>query len=114
MAYSEFLVDRLKQHLQGKVAFECKKMMGGLIFMVRGKMCFGIDQDKNTKDDRLMVKVGKPSYEALLNRQGCREMDFTGKVMKGFLFVYPDGFDSDEQLTFWLEQALAYNQTISE
>ena len=60
-------------------------------------------------DDRLMVRVGNAAYEDLLDRPGCREMDFTGKSMKGFLFIYPEGFDNDADLDFWVKKALEYN-----
>ena len=64
---------------------EERKMMGGLVFMVNDKMCVGVDIDKKTQQDRLMVRVGKLPYEELLGKEGSREMDFTGKVMRGFL-----------------------------
>ena len=85
-------------------------MMGGLIFMVKGKMCIGIDIDKKTDQDRLMVRVGKAPYDQLLFRKGSREMDFTGKVMRGFLFIDPEGFDSEEDLDFWINKALEFNK----
>ena len=111
MAYSEFLADRVRQRLQYQ-ALEEKKMMGGLIFMVNEQMCVGIDMDKQTKQDRLMVRVGKLPYEQLLGQKGSRMMDFTGTVMRGFLFVDPEGFDSDEDLDFWIERALEFNAMI--
>lgn len=109
MAYSEYLVERVQQRLEGKGEIEPKKMMGGLIFMVNEKMCVGVDKDRQSGDDRLMLRVGKASYEDLLDRKGCREMDFTGKPMRGFIFVYPEGFDAEEDLDFWVERALAFN-----
>ena len=109
MAYSEYLADRIKKHLPGAVI---KKMMGGLIFMVNDKMCVGIDVDKHTQQDRLMVRVGKLAYEDLLSRPGAREMDFTGKPMKGFIFIYPEGFDDETDLEFWIEKALLYNKQL--
>ena len=112
MAYSEFLADRVRQRLQtaGKVVE--KKMMGGLIFMVNDKMCMGINIDKNTQNDRLMVRVGKLPYEDLLGQRGSRTMDFTGRVMRGFLFVDPEGFDSEDDLDFWVERALEFNKML--
>ncbi len=110
MAYSEFLADRVRQRLSNQLFMNEKKMMGGLIFMVNEKMCIGIDQDKKTKDDRLMVRVGKSVYDDLLKKKGCREMDFTGKPMKGFLFIYPEGFDKEEDLDFWVKKALEFNK----
>ena len=113
MAYSEFLADRVRNRLTKINAVEEKKMMGGLIFMVRGKMCIGIDIDKKKQTDRLMVRVGKLPYEDLLKKEGSRVMDFTGSVMRGFLFIDPEGFDSDEDLDFWVSKALEFNQMIT-
>lgn len=110
MPYSEFLADRVRQRLLGAGPVVEKKMMGGLIFMVGGKMCVGVDTDRSSGDDRLMVRVGKQVYDDLLERPGCREMDFTGKPMKGFLFVYSEGFDLDADLDFWVERALIFNR----
>ena len=87
-------------------------MMGGLIFMVNDKMCVGIDIDKSTGQDRLMVRVGKASHDQLVFKHGSREMDFTGKVMRGFLFINPEGFDSEEDLDFWVDKALEFNRQI--
>jgi TfoX/Sxy family transcriptional regulator of competence genes len=110
MAFSEYLADRVKQRLKSSGSVIEKKMMGGLIFMVNDKMCIGIDKDKKTGDDRLMVRVGKVAYDNLLKKKGCKEMDFTGKAMKGFLFVYPDGFDNENDLDFWVKKALEFNK----
>lgn len=112
MPYSEFLVDRVRQHLNSQHPVIEKKMMGGLIFMVNGKMCIGIDTDRKTGQDRLMVRVGKANYEKLLKQKGCREMDFTGKPMKGFVFIYPEGFDDEKDLDFWVHQALEFNKEL--
>ena len=112
MAYSEFLVDRVRQRLLNAGNVVEKKMMGGLIFMINDKMCLGIDIDKKTHTDRLMLRVGKLPYEKLLRKSGSRPMDFTGKVMRGFLFIDPEGFDQDDDLDFWVKKALEFNQSI--
>lgn len=112
MAYSEFLVDRVRQRLLNVGQIVEKKMMGGLIFMVNDKMCIGVDMDKNTNADRLMVRVGKLPYEKLLAAPGSRPMDFTGKPMRGFLFIDSEGFDRDDDLDFWVKKALEFNQLI--
>ena len=113
MAFSEYLVERVRQRLAKANITDEKKMMGGLIFMVNDKMCLGIDQDKSTGDDRLMVRVGKASHEQLKFKKGSREMDFTGRIMRGFLFIGPDGFDADEDLDFWVEKAIEFNRTMN-
>ena len=110
MPYDDFLADKIRQSLQSRGApFYDKKMMGGLIFMVDDKMCIGLDQDRKTGESRLMARVGKEAYEGLLNEEGVRKMDFTGRPMPGFIFVYPEGFDLDEDLEKWIDRAMAFN-----
>ncbi|MCB9252957.1 MAG: TfoX/Sxy family protein [Flavobacteriales bacterium] len=112
MAYSEYLAERVRQRLMNCNVTDEKKMMGGLIFMVNQKMCIGIDKDKTSQKDRLMVRVGKIPYDELLRKKGSREMDFTGKAMRGFLFIDPEGLDSDEDLDFWISKALEFNEIL--
>ena len=113
MAYSEYQADRVRQRLSRVNLTEEKKMMGGLIFMVNDKMCVGLDIEKSTGKDRLMVRVGKAKHDQLIFKKGSREMDFTGKVMRGFLYIDPDGFDTEDDLDFWIEKALHFNKQIS-
>ena len=114
MAFSKHLAERIRYRLRKENVTEEKKMMSGLIFMVNDKMCVGIDIDKKTGLDRLMVRVGKASHDQLVFKKGSKEMDFTGRVMRGFLFIDPDGFDAEEDLDFWVEKALAFNTKIAE
>jgi hypothetical protein len=111
MAYDEFLAERVRQILERRgVPSEEKKMMGGLIFLINEKMCVGVDQDRKTLEDRLMARIGKVMYEQVLEEKGARIMDFTGKPMRGFVFVYPDGIESDDDLEFWIDKALDFNK----
>lgn len=112
MAYSEYLADRVRQRMSSLDNIIEKKMMGGLIFMVNDKMCVGIGEEKKTKEDQLMVRVGKLAYEDLLGQKGSSLMDFTGRPMRGFLFISPDGFDAEDDLDFWVEKALEFNKLI--
>lgn len=113
MAYSEYLADRVRQRLSSQIEIEEKKMMGGLIFMLNGKMCAGVDIDKKTQKDRLMARIGKEAYAAALEEKGVREMDFTGTVMRGFVFIDPEGYDKDEDMDFWIQKALEFNAQIN-
>jgi hypothetical protein len=79
MAFSEHLVERVRQRLQKANITDEKKMMGGLIFMVNDKMCIGVDKVKKTGEDRLMVRVDKAWHKQLLFRNGSHET-FTGRV----------------------------------
>lgn len=97
MAYDEYLAERLANSFKRRgVAFSAKKMMGGMLFMVDDKMCIGLNRDKSSGEDRMMVRVGKFSQDLCMKRTGCRAMEFTGRPMKGFVYVDPEGFDMDE------------------
>jgi TfoX/Sxy family transcriptional regulator of competence genes len=104
MAYNEQLADRVRLALSGIRKVEEKKMMGGLTFMVNGKMCVGILKDE------LMCRIDPELHDAALRRKGCREMDFTGKPMKGFVFVEPPGTKSDKDLAGWVSLSLEFNK----
>ena len=110
MAFDEYQADRIRHSLNEKsIAFEEKKMMGGLCFMVDGKMCLGVDIDKKTNMDRLMCRIGKEAYESALEETAAREMNFTGTALRGFVFIDPEGFDTDDDLEFWVDKCLAFN-----
>jgi len=104
MAYNEKLAERVREAFAGITKVEEKKMMGGLTFMINNKMCVGI-----LKDD-LMARIDPDVYDSVLKRKGCREMDYTGKPMKGFVFVSPEGTKSKKDLSYWVGLALDYNK----
>ena len=104
MAFDEKLADRIRKSLFEQSDVEEKKMMGGLTFMVNGKMCVGI-----VKDD-LMALIDPDVYEDALKKKGCRAMDFTGKPMKGFVFISPEGTADRKDLFFWIKLALDFNK----
>ncbi len=104
MAYSELLADRVRQVLnERKIPSEEKKMMGGLCFMVDDKMCVGI------VGEELMARIDPDIYEEALSKPGCKEMNFTGRPMKGFVFVEAEGTDMDDDLDYWVELCLDFN-----
>ena len=79
-------------------------MFGGLCFMVNDKMCVGVEQD------RMMVRLNPEGYEELLEKEGVTPMDFTGKVMKGYVFVDIDALNTKSKLEYWIGLALDYNK----
>lgn len=106
MPYDESLERRVRRFFDAKrIKYDAKRMMGGLCFMVNGKMCVGVEKS------RLMARIGPDAYDDALTRKGCRPMDFTGRPMRGFVFVGLEGLESEKDLAFWLELALAYNPT---
>lgn len=110
MAYDEFLADRIRQSLKEKrVSFTELKMMGGLCFKVDNKMLCGIHIDKKFGDSLLMAKIGEIAYDKEIQKNNCLPMDFTGRPMRGYIFITPDGFDSDTDLSYYLDLCLAFN-----
>lgn len=110
MAYDEYLGDRIRQTLSEKrISFSELKMMGGLCFKVDGKMLCGIHIDKKYGDSLLMARIGEVQYEKQIDKSICLPMDFTGRPMKGYIFVTPDGFDSDESLSYWINLCIIFN-----
>ena len=105
MAYSEKLAGRVRDLLNGQ-SVEEKKMMGGLTFMVNNKMCVGVLKDE------LMCRIDPEVYDEALKRKGAREMDFTNRPMKGFVFVDPDGTNSAKDLNYWVNLSLEYNKFV--
>ena len=81
-------------------------MFGGLAFMIRGHMCCGI------VNDCLMARVGPDDYADALRRNHTREMNFTGKAMKGFVYVDPAGFESDDDLRDWVTRCEGFVNTL--
>jgi TfoX/Sxy family transcriptional regulator of competence genes len=102
MAYDEALADRIRIALADDPALTEKKMFGGIAFLHRGLMFVGVSGNK------LMARVGPHKYHDSLAHEHVREMDFTGKPMRGYVYVEPAGLQSDEQLRFWLERCRTF------
>ena len=104
MAYDEYLAERMRKAFQDQhIAFEEKKMMGGICYLVNDKMCAGIIKN------RMMARIDREIQAEALKKKGCIEMDFTGKPMKGFVFIEPEGIDTDAELEYWIKLCLEYN-----
>ena len=104
MAYDEHLAERISDVLkEKKVRYEAKNMMGGLCYMIKDKMAVGIVKDS------LMIRIDPDLYETSLKKMGVRPMDFTGKVLKGFLLVDPVGIDMQQDLEHWIQLCLDFN-----
>ncbi len=107
MAYDAHLADRLRTAFAtvGERAVE-KRMFGGIAFMVNGHMTCGLN------GDRLMVRVGKDAHDDAAKLPHTRPMDFTGRPMRGYLFVDPEGFDDEADLDAWVARCLAHTKTL--
>ena len=110
MAYDESFAERIRTILSSKgVAFEELKMMGGLCIKVDNKMLCGTHIDRKYGDTLLMARIGLDAYEDELKKEACLPMDFTGRPMKGYIFVTPEGFEKDNDLDYWIQKCLDFN-----
>ncbi|MBE0607641.1 MAG: TfoX/Sxy family protein [Deltaproteobacteria bacterium] len=106
MAFEEAVARRVRDAL-GKIPEVVeKRMFGGIAFMVRGNMCCGVI------GDRLMLRVGTEGYETALSRPHAKPMDFTGRPMKGMIYVEPEGFASSGDLKKWIGRALEFSLSL--
>jgi TfoX/Sxy family transcriptional regulator of competence genes len=105
MAYDEALAGRIRLILREE-PFSEKKMFGGLAFLRRGHMFCGVQTEE------LMARVGPTAYEACLAEAHVRPMDFTGRPMKGYVYVGRQGLASDAALETWVRRSLAFADTL--
>ncbi len=102
MSYDEKLAARVRKVLADRDDVVEKKMFGGLCFMVNGAMCCGL-----TKSD-FMVRVGAAQFDDALAQPHARPMDFTGRPLKGMVYVAPEGLRTDAALAGWVRRGLLF------
>jgi hypothetical protein len=105
MAYDEELAQQSREML-GTAHITEKKMSGGLAFLSRGKMFVGI------VGDTLMARIGPEPYAEALRTPHVREMDFTGRPMKGHVFVDPPGIEGDDDFERWIGASRAFVRSL--
>ena len=106
MAYDEGLAERVRALVAVKADTSERKMFGGLCFLCCGNMACGI------VGDELMVRVGPDAWSDALRDENAREMDFTGRSMKGMVYVGVDGFAEDADLATWVERGMTYARSL--
>ena len=102
MAFDEGLAQRIREVTADDRRVTEKKMFGGLAFMIGGNMACGIVKGE------LMVRVGPDAYDECLQQPHAREMDFTGRALKGMVYIGMDGFESDEDLNAWVGRGVSF------
>jgi hypothetical protein len=102
MAYDVELAARVRSVLGNRTDLVEKHMFGGICFMVRGHMCCGI------ADTSLMVRLDPAVADALADEPHVRPMDFTGRPMRGFLYVDAEGLAGSRALRVWVERTTSY------
>ena len=106
MAYDEALAKRIREALRRKQGISEKKMFGGIAFLLHGHMFVGIS------DKSLMARIGLAEYDRALTMKHVREMDFTGKPMRGYVFVDSNGVKDKEALKLWLRKCASFVGTL--
>ena len=103
MAFNEKLADRIREALVNTPRVEEKFMFGGVCFMVNGKMCIGVVKDE------MMCRINPTLDETVLEKNGCRPMDFNHKPMKGYVFVSDVAMKSKKDFEYWINLCLDFN-----
>ncbi len=106
MAFDPGLAERIAALVGVRPEMEERRMFGGIVWMLNGNMCFGIERDN------LIIRVGVDTAEKILEEELVKPMDFTGKVMKGWATVLPDGFSDDEELKRFMGLAIEFVGTL--
>ena len=102
MAFDENLADRIRHALARKKNIDEKKMFGGIGFLLNGNMLVGVWKDS------LIVRLGHDDGDKALLEPHVRPFDITGRAMKGWLLVEPEGVQDDAELTAWIQQAAKF------
>ena len=106
MSTSAELLARIEQYFATHPGIIVKKMFGGHCFMLNGNMCCGVVKE------RLMARIGPDAYEAALQEQWVSEMNFTGKPMRGMIYIAAEGIESDAQLHNWLKRCENFAESL--
>lgn len=105
MAFNEKLAGRIREALIHLPKVEEKHMFGGACFMVNGKMCIGVMKNE------MMCRIDPAIREQVLEMDGCRQMAFTGKPMKGFVLISEEGMKTKKAFDYWVRLCLDFNAT---
>src|SRR5262245_21663280 len=106
MAYDEELAARVRRRLSSFTGISEKKRFGGLCFLLQGNMCCGVLRDE------LVVRQAPERVEDLLRGPHTRPMDFTGRPLRGFLFVAPEGLRTDAALRRWISLGVSFAKSL--
>jgi hypothetical protein len=106
MAYDEGLAQRIRELLIAQDGLVEKKMFGGVGFMLHGNLACAVDKDK------LVVRVGPEGHDAAMARPHALPFDITGRAMKGWVMVAPEGCAGDEDLKAWVVEGVDFALTL--
>lgn len=104
MAYNKILTDKVRNALAHLSSVEEKKMFSGITFMVNGKMCISVG------DDRIMCRIDPNFQEEAIKRKACRIVSMRGREYKGYVYVNEEGITAKEDFEYWIGLALDFNK----
>lgn len=102
MAYDEHLEKRLDLLIAKRNDFHKQKMFGGAGYLLRGNMCFGIWKDC------LILRLGDPKAQDAMKQKNVVPFDITGRPMKGWVMVSPEGMKTAAALKQWISSAIDF------
>jgi hypothetical protein len=106
MAYDPGLAARLDTLLAGRPGYQSKKMFGGIGWMLHGNMCVAVWKDW------LIARVGEPAEKELRSKPHTKAFDITGKPMKGWIMLAPEGVDKDRDLEKFVDLAEGFVKSL--
>lgn len=106
MAFDEGLAQRVTELLEEKPGFNEKKMFGGVCYLLNGNMACGV------LNEDIIVRVGLERYEDSLKSPHTRKFDMTGRPMKGWIMVSPEGHESDRDLEAWIKKGVSFASSL--
>ncbi len=106
MPYNEVASARVYRLLRRRTGISGKQMFGGFGYLLHGNMCCGIWKEY------LILRIGPDAYADTLSKPYIKKFDITGKEMRGWVMVEPEGFEKDEDLRRFLDQAISFAKTL--
>jgi hypothetical protein len=106
MPYSHSLAERIRQVFAQRRDVAEKKMFGSVCFLLHGNLCVGVWHNS------LIARLGPDRAAAALKEPYIGEFDVTGRPMKGWVMIEPEGIETDEQLREWVEESLEFVMTL--
>src|ERR1700735_1694175 len=106
MAFDENLAERIRQALARKKGITEKKMFGGIGFLLNGNMLVGVWKDS------LIARLGPEEGDEALKEPHVKEVDITGRPMRNWVLVEPEGIEDDDQLADWIQRAVKFVGTL--
>lgn len=104
MAYNEKLTNRIREALTHLPKVEEKRMFRGVTFMVNGKMCVSVG------DDRMMCRIDPEQHRAAIEKKGCRTVTMRGREYKGYVYVSEEVLKTEKNLDYWINLSLDFNK----